>query len=142
MQKTYMPKKSDLTPKWYIVDATDKVLGHLAVKIANVLRGKNKPIFAPHVDCGDFVIIVNADKVKLTGSKPEKKVYYWHSGFKGGIKSASAKKLFIEKPRKIMEEAVKSMLPNNKLKKVFMKKLKIYAGEKHPHEAQKPITLT
>jgi large subunit ribosomal protein L13 len=142
MQKTYMPKKSDLTPKWYIVDATDKVLGHLATKIANVLRGKNKPIFAPHVDCGDFVIIINADKVKLTGSKPEKKIYYWHSGFKGGIKSASAKKLFIEKPRKILEEAVKSMLPNNKLKKVFMKKLKIYAGEKHPHEAQQPITLT
>jgi large subunit ribosomal protein L13 len=137
-----MPKKSDLTPKWYIVDATDKVLGHLATKIANVLRGKNKPIFAPHVDCGDFVIIINADKVKLTGSKPEKKIYYWHSGFKGGIKSASAKKLFIEKPRKILEEAVKSMLPNNKLKKVFMKKLKIYAGEKHPHEAQQPITLT
>ena len=137
-----MPKKSDLTPKWYIVDATDKVLGHLATKIANVLRGKNKPIFAPHVDCGDFVIIINADKVKLTGSKPEKKIYFWHSGFKGGIKSASAKKLFIEKPRKILEEAVKSMLPNNKLKKVFMKKLKIYAGEKHPHEAQQPITLT
>lgn len=136
-----MPKKSDLKPKWYIVDAKDKVLGHLATKIADTLRGKNKPIFAAHVDCGDFVIIVNAEKVKLTGSKPEKKVYHWHSGFKGGIKSASAKKIFLEKPTRVMEEAVKSMLPNNKLKKVFMKKLKIYAGEKHPHEAQQPITL-
>jgi len=141
MQKTFMPKKADLTQKWYIVDAKDKVLGHLATKIADTLRGKNKPIFAPHVDCGDFVIIINADKVKLTGSKPEKKTYYWHSGFKGGIKSASAKKIFLEKPTKVMEEAVKSMLPTNKLKKVFMKKLKIYAGEKHPHEAQQPITL-
>jgi large subunit ribosomal protein L13 len=136
-----MPKKSDFKPKWYIVDAKDKVLGHLATKIADTLRGKNKPIFAAHVDCGDFVIIINAEKVKLTGSKPEKKVYYWHSGFKGGIKSASAKKIFLEKPTRVMEEAVKSMLPNNKLKKVFMKKLKIYAGEKHPHEAQQPITL-
>jgi len=136
-----MPKKSDLKPKWYIVDAKDKVLGHLATKIADTLRGKNKPIFAAHVDCGDFVIIVNAEKVKLTGSKPEKKIYYRHSGFKGGIKSASAKKIFLEKPTKVMEEAVKSMLPSNKLKKVFMKKLKIYAGEKHPHEAQQPITL-
>lgn len=141
MQKTYMPKKSDFTPKWYLVDAKDKVLGHLATKIADTLRGKNKPIFAAHVDCGDFVIIINADKVKLTGSKPEKKIYYWHSGFKGGIKSASAKKIFLEKPTRVMEEAVKSMLPSNKLKKVFMKKLKIYAGEKHPHEAQQPITL-
>lgn len=136
-----MPKKADLTQKWYIVDAKDKVLGHLATKIADTLRGKNKPIFAPHVDCGDFVIIINADKVKLTGSKPEKKTYYWHSGFKGGIKSASAKKIFLEKPTRVMEEAVKSMLPSNKLKKVFMKKLKIYAGEKHPHSAQQPITL-
>lgn len=141
MQKTYMPKKADLKQKWYIVDAKDKVLGHLATKIADTLRGKNKPIFAPHVDCGDFVIIINADKVKLTGSKPEKKTYYWHSGFKGGIKSASAKKIFLEKPTRVMEEAVKSMLPSNKLKRVFMKKLKIYAGEKHPHEAQQPITL-
>lgn len=141
MQKTFMPKKADLTQKWYIVDAKDKVLGHLATKIADTLRGKNKPIFAPHVDCGDFVIIINADKVKLTGSKPEKKTYYWHSGFKGGIKSASAKKIFLEKPTRVMEEAVKSMLPSNKLKKVFMKKLKIYAGEKHPHSAQQPITL-
>lgn len=141
MQKTFMPKKQDLTPVWYLVNAENQIVGHLATKIADTLRGKNKPIFAPHVDCGDFVIIINAEKVKFTGKKLFEKKYFRHSGFKGGIKEAPANKVLAENPSRILEEAVKSMLPNNKLKKVFMKKLKIYAGDKHPHEAQNPITL-
>jgi len=141
MQKTYMPKKQDLKAVWYLVNAEDKIVGHLATKIADILRGKNKPIFAPHVDCGDYVIIINAEKVKFTGKKLLQKKYFRHSGFKGGIKETPALKMLAENPSRILEEAVKSMLPNNKLKKVFMKKLKIFSGDKHPHEAQNPITL-
>lgn len=142
MQKTHTPKKQ--TPsekKWYIVDATDKVVGKLAVKVANTLRGKNKPIFTPHLDCGDYVIVINAEKIHFTGAKLDQKIYYRHSGFKGGIKAVPARKMLAEKPTRIVEEAVKNMLPNNRLRKVFMAKLKIYAGAEHHHEAQKPIPL-
>jgi large subunit ribosomal protein L13 len=142
MQKTYVPKKQDLKDKkWYLVDATDKVVGKLATKIADTLRGKNKVTFMAHLDCGDYVIVINAEKVKFTGSKLSKKMYHRHSGFKGGIKSETAQNLIERKPAKVLEEAVKSMLPNNKLRKVFMRKLKIYAGDKHGHEAQTPIIL-
>ncbi len=139
--KTYIPKKEDIKRKWYIIDAKDKVLGRIATKIADKLRGKDKPIFSPHMDSGDFVIIINADKVKLTGNKMEGKLYHRHSGFPGGYKNMNAKELFAKKPTKVMEFAISGMLPKNKLRKVFMEKCKIYAGEKHPHEAQKPETL-
>ena len=131
MQKTYTPKK----------DAQDKVVGRMATKIADTLRGKNKPIFTPHMDCGDYVVVINAEKIKFTGAKMDQKMYYHHSGFKGGLKSVPAKKMLEEKPTKIMEEAVRNMLPNNKLRKHFMSKLKVFAGTEHPHEAQKPEEL-
>jgi large subunit ribosomal protein L13 len=141
MQKTYTPKKDDLSPKWFIVDAKDKVLGKLAVKIADTLRGKNKPTFTPNMDCGGFVIVINAEKIVLTGAKLDQKMYYSHSGYKGGLKTVPARKMLAEKPTKLIEEAVKSMLPKNRLQSVFMNKLKLYAGEEHPHEAQQPETL-
>ena len=142
MQKTYTPKKQALNDKkWHLIDATDKVVGKLAVKIADTLRGKNKPIFTPHLDCGDYVIVVNADKIRFSGAKLDQKMYYSHSGFKGGIKAVPARKVLAEKPTKIIEEAVKNMLPNNKLRKVFMLKLKIFTGDTHPHEAQNPTPL-
>ncbi len=142
MQKTYTPKKEDLNDqRWYIIDAQDKVVGRMATKIADTLRGKNKPIFTPHMDCGDYVVVINAEKIKFTGAKMDQKMYYHHSGFKGGLKSVPAKKMLEEKPTKIMEEAVRNMLPNNKLRKHFMSKLKVFAGTEHPHEAQKPEEL-
>ena len=141
MQKTYTPKKDDLSPKWFIVDAKDKVLGKLAVKIAGTLRGKIKPTFTPNMDCGGFVIVINAEKIVLTGAKLDQKMYYSHSGYKGGLKTVPARKMLAEKPTKLIEEAVKSMLPKNRLQSVFMNKLKLYAGEEHPHEAQQPETL-
>lgn len=142
MQKTYLPKKqTSKDQKWYLVDATDKIVGRMATKIADTLRGKNTPIFTPHLDCGSYVIVINADKIKFTGAKLDKKFYYTHSGFKGGIKSTPARKMLAEKPTKIIMEAVKNMLPNNKLRKVFLRKLKVYAGNEHQHEAQKPEVL-
>jgi len=142
MQKTFVPKKqASKDQKWYIVDATDKIVGRMATKIADVLRGKNKPIFTPHLDCGDFVIVINAEKIKLTGGKLDKKIYYTHSGFKGGIKATPARKVLAEKPVKIITEAVKSMLPSNRLRSIFLGKLKVYAGSEHGHEAQKPEVL-
>jgi large subunit ribosomal protein L13 len=142
MQKTYTPKKEDLDDqKWYIIDAQDKVVGRMATKIADTLRGKNKPIFTPHMDCGDYVVVINAEKIKFTGAKMDQKMYYHHSGFKGGLKSVPAKKMLEEKPTKIMEEAVRNMLPNNKLRKHFMSKLKVFVGTEHPHDAQKPEEL-
>lgn len=142
MQKTYTPKKEALNDKkWYLIDATDMVVGRLATKIANILRGKNKPIFTPHLDTGDYVVVINAEKVKLTGAKLDQKMYYRHSGFKGGLKKEPAKKVLAENPTKIMKEAVRKMLPNNKLRKVFMGKLKVFTGSEHPHEAQKPEEL-
>ena len=139
--KTYSAKESELEKKWFIVDAEGKVLGRMATKIANVLRGKNKPIFTPHVDTGDFVVVVNAEKIKLTGNKLNNKVYYQHSGYPGGLKAATAKKIREEKPAELIRLAVKGMLPKNKLGSSLIKKLKIYRGKDHPHQAQQPQVL-
>jgi large subunit ribosomal protein L13 len=139
--KTYIPKKDEVNQKWYIVDAKDKTLGRISTEIANKLRGKDKPVFSPHMDCGDFVIVINSQHVKLTGKKMKEKMYYRHSGYPGGLKKASAEKVNSEKPTKLIEHAVSGMLPKNKLRQVFMRKLKIYAGEEHPHAAQSPETL-
>ena len=139
--KTYTPKKADLNPKWYIIDAKDKVLGRISTLIANKLRGKDQPNFTPHMDTGNFVIVINADKVKLTGKKLDDKMYYRHSGFPGGLKERNAKKMLEIHPTKIVELSVSGMLPKNRLRKVFMDKLKVYAEDSHPHEAQKPESL-
>ncbi len=139
--KTHIAKKEDINRKWFIIDAKNKVLGRMATQVANKLRGKDKSIFSPHMDCGDFVIIINSDKVKLTGNKWSRKMYQRHSGFPGGFKEETAETLHKKKPTKIIELAVSGMLPKNKLRKVFMEKLKIYSGEEHPHDAQKPETL-
>ena len=139
--KTYSAKESDLEKKWFVVDAEGKVLGRMATKIADVLRGKNKPIFTPHVDTGDFVVVVNAEKVKLTGTKLANKIYYHHSGYPGGLKSATAKKINEEKPEELIRLAVKGMLPKNKLGSRLITKLKIYRGKDHPHQAQQPEQL-
>ncbi len=139
--KTYTPKKADLNPKWYIIDAKDKVLGRISTVIANKLRGKDQANFTPHMDTGNFVIVINADKVKLTGKKLENKMYYRHSGFPGGLKERNAKKMLEIHPTKVLELSVSGMLPKNRLRKVFMDKLKVYQDDKHPHEAQKPELL-
>ncbi len=133
-----MAKKGEVERKWYLVDAKDKTLGRLASKIAIILMGKHKPYYTPHVDCGDFVVVINADKIKLTGSKWDKKVYYWHTGYLGGIKSRTAKQMLEKKPEFLIYHAVKGMLPKNNLARRMLKKLKVYAGEMHPHTAQKP----
>ncbi len=137
-KKTYMAKKGEVERKWYLIDAKDKTLGRLASKIAVILMGKHKPQYTPHVDCGDFVVVINADKVKLTGAKWEKKIYYWHSGYLGGLKSRTAKEMLERKPEFLIYHAVKGMLPKNNLARRMIKKLKVYAGENHPHQAQKP----
>ena len=137
--KTQSFKKEDTQHNWVIVDASDKVLGRLASKIADKLRGKDKPIFTPHVDCGDFVVVVNAEKIKVTGNKFEDKKYYTHSLYPGGLKTKTFKDMNATKPEKIIELAVKGMLPKNKLSNQIIKKLKIYAGSEHPHEAQQPL---
>jgi len=140
--KTYFYKGQYTDRKWYLVDAQGMVLGRLASKIAQILRGKHKPIYAPYMDVGDFVVVVNADKVRLTGRKEEKKIYYHHSGYIGGLKSVGYKKLKQEKPERIISLAVKGMLPKNSLGRRMFKKLKVYRGDKHPHKAQQPETLT
>lgn len=139
--KSYVAKAEDIQRKWYVVDATDKVLGRLASEIAAVLRGKNKPIFTPNIDTGDYVIVINADKVRVTGNKTEQKLYRHHTGFSGGLKSISYKELMDKKPEKAIEMAVKGMLPHNKLGRQMYKKLKVYAGPNHNHEAQQPEFL-
>jgi large subunit ribosomal protein L13 len=139
--KTYQAKKEELDYRWYLVDAEGKVLGRLATKLADLLRGKNKPTFTPHLDTGDFVIIVNAEKVSLTGKKMKDKIYYRHTGYPGGIKEMSAEKLLAKKPTEMIRMAVKGMLPKNSLGRQMLRKLKIYAGSKHPHEAQKPVSI-
>ena len=137
--KTQSFKKEETQHNWVIVDASDKVLGRLASKIADKLRGKDKPIYTPHVDCGDFVVVVNAEKIKVTGNKFEDKKYYTHSLYPGGLKTKTFKDMNATKPEKIIELAVKGMLPKNKLSNQIIKKLKIYAGSEHPHEAQQPL---
>jgi len=139
--KTQFAKKGDVERKWYVVDARDAVLGRLAVKIAVYLRGKNKPVFTPNVDTGDFIIVVNADKVRLTGNKMTDKVYYHHTGYIGGIKAETAKEMFEKHPERIIEKAVWGMLPKNTLGKQMLKKLKVYKGAEHPHKAQAPEIL-
>lgn len=139
--KTYQAKKEEVEHQWYLVDAEGKVLGRLATELAKILRGKNKPIYTPHVDTGDFVIVVNAGKVALTGKKMKDKIYYHHTGYPGGIREMSAEKLLAKKPTEMIRIAVKGMLPKNSLGRQMIQKLKIYAGAKHPHEAQKPVPL-
>ena len=139
--KTEVAKIENVKRDWYLVDAQDAVLGRLASQVANVLRGKNKAIFTPSVDTGDFVIVVNAEKIALTGRKLADKVYYSHSGFPGGLKEITAGKLLEKKPEDIIKKAVKGMLPKNKLSRHMIKKLKIYAGASHPHDAQQPKNL-
>jgi len=139
--KTYQAKKEEVDHQWYLVNAERKILGRLAAKLAHLLKGKNKPIYTPHVDTGDFVIVINAEKVVLTGKKMKDKIYYRHTGYPGGIKEISAEKLLAKKPTEMIRMAVKGMLPKNSLGRQMLRKLKIYAGTKHPHEAQKPIIL-
>jgi large subunit ribosomal protein L13 len=139
--KTTHVRKEDVEKTWYLIDAQDKVLGRLATEIAKILRGKNKAIFSPHVDTGDFVVVVNAEKVKLTGNKLKGKHYYHHSGYPGGIKTVSAEKLLTTKPEELLRRAVKGMLPKNRLGRRIVKKLKVYAGPDHPHAAQQPEQL-
>lgn len=139
--RTYQAKKEEIEHQWYLVNAEGKVLGRLASGLAKILRGKNKPIYTPHLDTGDFVIVVNADKVTLTGRKMKEKVYYHHSGYPGGIKEITAEKLLAKKPAEILRIAVRGMLPKNSLGRQMLRKLKIYAGPNHPHEAQKPMPI-
>ena len=139
IMKTYSQKKENVERNWFVVDATDRILGRVATKIADRIRGKDKPTFTPHTDGGDYVIVVNAEKIKVTGSKFDKKMYYRHSLYPGGLKSQSFKELNEKNPEKIIEEAVKGMLPKNKLGKSIIKKLKVFQGPNHSHESQKPI---
>jgi len=139
--KTFMAKNEEINRKWWIIDAEDKIVGRVASKIASILRGKTKTIYTPHVDTGDFVVVINADKMRFTGRKLDDKKYYNHSGYMGGIKEITAKKLFEKKPEEIIIKAVKGMLPKNKLGRKMFKKLKVYAGTEHPHSAQKPEKL-
>jgi large subunit ribosomal protein L13 len=136
--KTFHARKEDIAKTWYLIDANGKVLGRLASKIARILRGKDKAIFSPHLDTGDFVIVVNAEKIRLTGDKLKGKVYYHHSGYPGGLKTITAEKLLAKKPEELLRRAVKGMLPKNRLGRKVFKKLKVYAGPDHPHEAQQP----
>ena len=139
--KSYMQKKETVERKWYVIDATDMTLGRLASKVANILRGKNKAIFTPHIDCGDYVIIINAEKVKLTGNKLDDKVYYSHSRYAGGLRERTAREMIERYPEEMVEKAVKGMLPHNRLGRACFKKLFVYKGENHPHMAQKPEVL-
>jgi large subunit ribosomal protein L13 len=136
--RTYSPKPGDVQREWHVIDATDVVLGRLAVQAATLLRGKHKPTFAPHVDTGDFVIIVNAEKVALTGAKRTDKLSYRHSGYPGGLSATPIGDLLARNPRRVIEKAVWGMLPKNRLSRQTLKKLKVYAGPSHPHQAQQP----
>lgn len=139
--KSYVAKPHEIERKWYVVDATDLPLGRLASEVAKVLRGKHKPTFTPFIDTGDYVIVINADKVALTGNKWEKKIYYHHSLYPGGLKQTTYDKLRAKKPELVVEKAVKGMLPKNTLGRDMYRKLKVYAGAEHPHEAQQPEVL-
>ena len=136
--KTFSAKKEEVSRRWLVVDAQDQVLGRLATRVARILSGKEKPIFTNHVDTGDFVVVVNAGKIRLTGQKLDGKVYYRHSGYPGGIKGMTAREMLERKPEQVVKIAVKGMLPKNRLGTKMLTKLKVYAGAEHPHEAQKP----
>lgn len=139
--KTYSAKKEEIVHRWYVVDATDQTLGRLATQIANVLRGKTKPIYTPHLDCGDYVIVVNAEKIRVTGNKLDEKFYHRHSGYPGGLTSISLRNQLRLHPDRVITEAVRRMLPKNLLSREILKKLKVYEGSEHPHDAQHPETL-
>lgn len=139
--KSYIAKPGEVEKKWYVVDAEGKTLGRLATGIASILRGKNKPEYTPHVDTGDFVIIINAEKVALTGKKLDQKFHTYHTGHPGGLKQISFRKMLQDKPEEVLYNAVKGMLPKNRLGRQMIKKLKVYAGEQHNHQAQQPVNL-
>ena len=141
MSKTFMANAQNVERKWYLVDATNMVLGRLSTEVAAILRGKHKPTFTPHVDCGDYVIIVNAEKIALTGNKLQDKIYYRHSNYPGGLKQRNAKTLLETQPEKVLEKAIRGMLPKNKLGAAMYRKLYVYAGPEHPDQAQKPEVL-
>lgn len=141
MKNTYMQKKEDIVRNWYVIDAEGQTLGRLATKVASVLRGKHKPTYTPHVDGGDFVIVVNANKVKLTGNKLNDKIYYNHSRYTGGLRERTAKEMIEKYPVEMIERAVKGMLPKGRLGRQMYKKLFVYAGSEHPHMAQKPVEM-
>lgn len=139
--RTYSPRPADIDAKWYVVDAEDAVLGRLATRVAHVLRGKHKPTFAPHIDVGDHVIVVNAAGIRLTGAKGEQKLAHRHSGFPGGLKSVPFARMLAETPERLVERAVRGMLPKNSIGRAQLRKLKVYAGPEHPHAAQQPVEL-
>ena len=140
--KTQYARKEDVKHDWYVINADDMVLGKLAVKVATYLRGKHKPIYTPSVDTGDFVVVVNAEKVKLTGRKLDNKVYHWHTGYPGGIMSETARERLESKPEEVIIAAVRGMLPKNRLGRAMFKKLKVYKGSEHPHAAQNPVEMS
>lgn len=139
--KTYMAKPGEIEKNWYVIDVAGKPLGRVATQIAHILRGKHKPTFTPHVDSGDYVVVINAEKVALTGKKASQKMYYWHTGHAGGLKKKSFEQMINRKPEQVIYFAVKRMLPKNKLGRAMIKKLKVYRGSEHPHEAQQPVEL-
>jgi large subunit ribosomal protein L13 len=139
--RTFLPNANEIERKWWVVDARDEVLGRIATKISLILQGKRKRIYTPHIDAGDFVVVVNADKVKLTGKKLDDKIYYRHTGYPGGIKSRTAREMMKKFPERIIELAVRRMLPRNRLGRRMLKRLKVYAGSEHPHAAQSPEPL-
>ena len=141
MKNTYMQRKEDVVRNWYVVDAEGMTLGRLATQVAHVLRGKHKVTYTPHIDGGDFVVIINADKVELTGNKLDKKIYYNHSGFTGGLRERTARVMKEKYPVEMLERAIKGMLPNGRLGRQMYKKLFVYAGDTHPHAAQQPVEL-
>lgn len=139
--KSYVAKPSEVQRKWYLIDAEGKTLGRLSTEIANILRGKHKPTFTPHVDGGDFVVVVNADKVVLTGKKLDQKLYRYHTGYIGGLKEISYRRMMAEKPEEVVRHAISGMLPKNKLRKRMMTRLRVFAGANHTHEAQNPEVI-
>ena len=139
--RTFTAKTAEIERDWYVVDAEGLTLGRLASKIAPIIRGKHKPTYTPHMDCGDFVIVINAEKVRVTGRKLDQKIYYRHSGYPGGLKETSLRDQLDRHPERVIQSAVKGMLPKNKLGRRMFKKLKVYAGDTHPHEAQQPKSL-
>ena len=141
MRKTYSAKAEEIERTWYVVDAEGKTLGRLATEVARILRGKHKPIYTPHVDTGDYVIIVNADKIRVTGKRLDQKMYYRHSGYMGGLKETSLRTMLDKHPERVLQLAVKGMMPKNRLGRKMYKKLKVYAAPDHPHAAQKPQPL-
>ncbi len=139
--KTYATKPEDIERRWYVVDAEGKILGRLASEVAKILRGKHKPYFTPHLDTGDYVIVINAAKIRVTGRKLDDKIYYRHSGYPGGLRSATLAEMLKKRPTRVIRLAVRGMLPHNRLGRAMMRKLKIYEGESHPHQAQNPQPL-